>query len=61
MRAGFDSDLRDSEVRNGIGVPAAGSLLLYFCRRMPRVILLVFVLVSAAIDDKTDFKFNWLW
>jgi len=28
---------------------------------MPRVILLVFVLVSAAIDDKTDFKFKWLW
>jgi hypothetical protein len=28
---------------------------------MPRVILLVFVLVSATIDDKNDFKFNWLW
>jgi hypothetical protein len=38
-----------------------GSLLFYFCRRIPRVILLVFVLVSAAIDDKSDFKFRWLW
>jgi hypothetical protein len=60
VRAGFDSDLRDCEVRNDIGVPAAGSLLFYFCWRMPCVILLVFVLVSAAIDDKTDFKFKWL-
>jgi hypothetical protein len=51
----------DSGVWNGIGVPAAGSLLFYFCRRIPRVILLVFVLVSAAIDDKSDFKFRWLW
>lgn len=33
----------------------------YFCRRIPRVILLVFVLVSAAIDDKSDFKFKLLW
>jgi hypothetical protein len=59
--AGFDSDQRDCGVRYGIGVPATGSLLLYFCRRIPRVILLVFVLVSAAIDDKSDFKFKWLW
>jgi hypothetical protein len=50
----------DSGVWNGIGVPAAGSLL-FFCRRIPRIILLVFVLVSAAIDDKSDFKFRWLW
>jgi hypothetical protein len=50
-----------SSVGNGIGVPTAGSLLSYFCRRMPRVILLVFVLVSAAIDDKSCFKFKWLW
>ena len=33
----------------------------YFCRRIPRAILLVFVLVSAAIDDKSGFKFKWLW
>jgi hypothetical protein len=26
-----------------------------------RVILLVFVLVSAAIDDESDIKFKWLW
>jgi hypothetical protein len=37
-------------------MPAAKTLLLYFCRRIPRVILLVFVLVSAAIDDKNGFK-----
>jgi hypothetical protein len=43
------------------GVPAAGSLLFYFCRQILRVILLVFVLVSAAIDDKSCFKFKWLW
>jgi len=36
-------------------------LLFYFCRRIPRVILLVFVLVSAAIDEKNGFKFKWLW
>jgi len=47
-------------VRSGMGVPAAGSLRFYFCRQIPRVILLVFVLVSAAIDDKSGFKFNWL-
>lgn len=62
VRAGFDSGRRRNwEVRNGIGVPAAGSLLFYFCRRKPRVILLVFVLVSAAIDDKSGFKFKRLW
>jgi hypothetical protein len=27
------------------------SLLFYFCQLLPRVILLVFLLVSAAIDD----------
>jgi hypothetical protein len=41
-------------------VPVAGSLPLYFCRQIPHVILLVFVLVSAAIDDKSQFKFKWL-
>ena len=50
VRAGFDSDQGSD-----------GSLLFNFCRRIPRVILLVFVLVSAAIDDKSDFKFRWLW
>lgn len=29
-----------------------------FCQRMPRVFLLVFVLVSAAIDDKNCLKFK---
>ena len=39
----------------------AWSLLFYFCQRMARVILLVFLLVSAAINDKNYFKFKWLW
>jgi hypothetical protein len=37
------------------------SLLFYFCQLIPRVILLVFPLVSAAIDDENDFKFKLLW
>jgi hypothetical protein len=37
------------------------SLLFYFCQLLPRVILLVFPLVSAAIDDENYFKFKWLW
>jgi hypothetical protein len=32
-------------------VPAAERLLIYFCELMPSVIVLVFLLVSAAIDD----------
>jgi hypothetical protein len=44
-----------------MGVPAAGRPPFYFCRQIPRVILLVFVLVSEAIDDKSDMKFKWLW
>jgi hypothetical protein len=35
-------------------MPAAGSLLFYFCRRLPRVILLVFVLVAAT--DRSRFS-----
>jgi hypothetical protein len=42
-------------------VPAAGSLLVYFCRRIPHIILLVFVLVSAARENDFYFKFNRLW
>ena len=38
-----------------------GSLLFYFCQLMARVILLVFLLVSAAINDENYFKFNLLW
>ena len=37
------------------------SLLFYFCQLIARVILLVFLLVSAAIDDENNFKFKWLW
>ena len=48
----------DYGVGNGIGVAAAGSVLFYFCRRIPRVILLVFVLVSAARQEKFTFNSN---
>ena len=33
-------------------VPAAGEPAFYFCQLIPRIGLLVFVLVSAAIEDK---------
>jgi len=33
-------------------VPAARSLLLYFCQLIPRVSLLVFLLVSTTIEDE---------
>jgi hypothetical protein len=39
-------------------VPAAGEPAIYFCQLIPRVSLLVFLLVSAAIQDKTPFKFK---
>jgi hypothetical protein len=42
------------------GVPAAGEPGFYFCRLIPRISLLVFVLVSAAIEDENGFKFNQL-
>jgi hypothetical protein len=44
-----------------MGVPAAGSLRFYFWRLIPRVILLVFLLVSVAIQEEVYFDFNWLW
>jgi hypothetical protein len=37
------------------------SLVFYFCQLMARVILLVFLLVSAAINDENYLKFKWLW
>jgi hypothetical protein len=37
-----------------------GSLLFYFCPLIPRIGLLVFLLVSAAIDDENRLKFKWL-
>ena len=58
---GFDSD-RDCRDRIGMASPTATApTTLLFCKLMSRVILLVFVLVSAAIDDKSDFKFILLW
>jgi hypothetical protein len=33
----------------------------YFCELTPRIGLLVFVLVSAAIEDENNCKFKWLW
>jgi len=44
-----------------MGVPAAVEPPDLFCQLILAVILLVFVLVSAAIDDKSCFKFKWLW
>jgi hypothetical protein len=38
-----------------------GACCFIFCQLIPRVILLVFLLVSAAIDDENYFKFKWLW
>jgi hypothetical protein len=42
-------------------VPAAVEPPVLFCQLMARVILLVFLLVSAAIDDENYFGFKWLW
>ena len=36
-------------------------LLFYFCQLLPHVILLVFSLVSVAIDGKNYFNLKWLW
>ena len=37
-----------------------GSLLFYFCQLIPHIILLVFLLVSAAIREEIYFRFKWL-
>jgi hypothetical protein len=34
---------------------------IYFCQLIPPVIMLVFLLVSAAIEDESCFRFKWLW
>jgi hypothetical protein len=49
--SGFDSGRPIVETRAAWTVPAAERLLIYFCELMPSVILLVFLLVSAAIGD----------
>jgi hypothetical protein len=36
-------------------------LLIYFCQPMSRVLLLVFLLVSAATGDKNHYDFKSLW
>jgi hypothetical protein len=46
------------ETRTAWGVPASGEPAALFLPAMPRVSLLVFLLVSAAIDDENYFKFN---
>jgi hypothetical protein len=43
------------------GVRAAGEPAFYFCQLIPRISLLVFVLVSAALQEKIWLQFNWLW
>jgi len=51
VRAGFDSDRDDCGDRNGMRrALLPWSLLFYFYQLTPRVFLLVFLLVSAAID-----------
>jgi hypothetical protein len=42
-------------------MPDAEERAIYFCQLMPRVILLVSLLVSAAAGDENYFKFKWLW
>ena len=42
-------------------VPAVEELAVLFLRANTEVILLVFLLVSAAIGDENYFKFNRLW
>jgi len=51
------------EDQNGMGRACLPwSLLFYFLPAItPRVILLLFPLVSAAIDNENYFKFKWLW
>ena len=60
-RARFDSGRRDcgDPERHGARMLPA-SLLFYFCQLILRVSLLVFLLVSAAIDVKNYFEFKWL-
>jgi hypothetical protein len=60
IRAGFDSGRGDGGDRKSMAVPAAEELAVYFCELIPSVILLVFLLVSAAIGDENYFKFKWL-
>jgi hypothetical protein len=43
------------------GVPAAVGPAVLFLPAITARDLLVFLLVSAAIDDKNHFKFKWLW
>jgi hypothetical protein len=40
------------------GVPAAGEPPIFFCQLMARDILLVFLLVSTAINYENHFKFK---
>jgi hypothetical protein len=44
-----------------MGRANAGEPAILFCQLVPRVGLLVFLLVSPAIDDENCFKFKWLW
>jgi hypothetical protein len=39
----------------------AGEPAILFLPAIPRVILLAFLLVSAAIDEENYFTFKWLW
>jgi hypothetical protein len=61
VTAGVRFQLGHCGDRNGMG-PALlpRTRRKYFCKPRPHVSLLVFLLVSATIDDERHFKFNWL-
>jgi hypothetical protein len=49
---GFDSARGDSADGNGLGCACRRGACIYFCQLIPRISLLVFVLVSATIEDE---------
>jgi hypothetical protein len=57
---GFDSGWDDCRGQKAWAARAAEAPVVLFCELIPRVILLVFLLVSAAIDGQNDIKFRWL-
>jgi hypothetical protein len=60
-RREFESELGSIPVGAIVETGTAWACLLSWGQILPSVILLVFLLVSAAIGDGNYFKFNWLW
>jgi hypothetical protein len=50
-----------AETETAWGAPPVGEPAFYFRQLIPRIGLLVFVLVSAAIEDENQCKFKRLW